>query len=64
MSKFMYSGNYTRRGVKGLLKDGGSARKEETVRLVESLGGSAIVVTKGVLRHILAALLWKKDGWS
>ena len=39
MSKFMYSGNYTRRGVTGLLKDGGSARKEETVRLVESLGG-------------------------
>ena len=39
MSKFMYSGNYTKRGVKGLLKDGGSARKEETVRLVESLGG-------------------------
>ena len=39
MSKFMYSGNYTKRGIKGLLKDGGTARKEETVRLVESLGG-------------------------
>jgi uncharacterized protein with GYD domain len=35
----MYSGNYTKRGIKGLLKDGGTARKEETVRLVESLGG-------------------------
>jgi uncharacterized protein with GYD domain len=35
----MYSGNYTKRGVKGLLKDGGTARKEETIRLVESLGG-------------------------
>ncbi|MCS5647868.1 MAG: GYD domain-containing protein [Dehalococcoidia bacterium] len=39
MSKFMYSGNYTKRGIKGLLKDGGTVRKEETIRLVESLGG-------------------------
>ncbi len=39
MSKFMYSGSYTKKGVKGLLKEGGTARRDETVRIVESLGG-------------------------
>ncbi|MEC9333324.1 MAG: GYD domain-containing protein [Candidatus Thermoplasmatota archaeon] len=39
MSKFMYSGNYTKRGIKGLLKEGGTARRDETVRIVEALGG-------------------------
>lgn len=35
----MYSGNYTKRGIKGLLKEGGTARRDETVRIVEALGG-------------------------
>ena len=39
MSKFMYSGSYTKKGVKGLLEEGGTARRDETVRIVESLGG-------------------------
>ena len=39
MSKFMYSGSYTPEGVKGLLKEGGTARRDETKRIVESLGG-------------------------
>ena len=39
MSKFMYSGSYTSDGVKGLLKEGGTARRDETTRIVESLGG-------------------------
>jgi len=37
MSKFMYSGSYTSSdGVKGLLKEGGTARRDETTRIVES----------------------------
>ena len=40
MSKFMYSGSYTSEGVKGLLKEGGTARRDETIRIVESLGGT------------------------
>ena len=39
MSKFMYAGSYTKKGVKGLLKEGGTARRDETVRIVEALGG-------------------------
>jgi uncharacterized protein with GYD domain len=39
MSKFMYSGSYTKKGVKGLLREGGTARRDETIRMVESLGG-------------------------
>ena len=39
MSKFMYSGSYTSDGVQGLLKEGGTARRDETTRIVESLGG-------------------------
>ena len=35
----MYSGSYTSDGVKGLLKEGGTARRDETTRIVESLGG-------------------------
>ena len=39
MSKFMYSGSYTPEGVKGLLKEGGTERRDETKRNEESLGG-------------------------
>ena len=36
----MYSGSYTEKGVKGLLKEGGTSRRDETIRMVESLGGT------------------------
>ena len=39
MSKFMYSGSYTKKGVNGLLEEGGTARRDETIRMVASLGG-------------------------
>ena len=39
MSKFMYSGSYAKKGVQGLLKEGGTARRAETKRIVEALGG-------------------------
>jgi uncharacterized protein with GYD domain len=40
MPKYMYSGNYTKEGAAGLLKDGGKARKEEAERIMEAMGGS------------------------
>jgi uncharacterized protein with GYD domain len=40
MPKYMYSGNYTKEGAAGLLKDGGKVRKEEAKRIVEAMGGS------------------------
>ena len=40
MSKFLIKANYTApTGVKGLLTDGGSSRRESVVRLIEGLGG-------------------------
>ena len=39
MPKYMLSGSYIGEGIKGLLKDGGSGRKEAVEKLVSSLGG-------------------------
>jgi len=39
MLKYLYQSSYTVEGLKGLLKDGGSKRKEVAKKLVESLGG-------------------------
>ena len=36
----MYSGNYTEKGVAGLLKDGGKARHKEAEKSAEAMGGS------------------------
>jgi len=40
MSKYLVQVNYVGEGVKGLLKDGGSKRREVVEKLVKSLGGS------------------------
>jgi len=40
MPKFMYSGSYTTKGVAGLLKDGGTARRDEAAKIAKSLGGT------------------------
>ncbi len=40
MPKYMYSGNYTPKGAAGLLEDGGTARKQETLRILTEMGGS------------------------
>ena len=39
MPKYLFHGSYTEEGLKGLLKDGGTKRMEETKKAVESLGG-------------------------
>lgn len=39
MVKVLFSANYVNDGVKGLLKEGGSSRKEAVTKLFASLGG-------------------------
>ena len=40
MAKYLIDASYTADGVKGLLKDGGSARRDAATQLIESLGGT------------------------
>ena len=40
MSKYLVQANYVGEGVKGLLKDGGSKRREVVEKLAKSLGGN------------------------
>ncbi len=40
MAKYMLIGSYTAEGARGLLKEGGSARREAARKAIESAGGS------------------------
>ena len=40
MSKYLISGPYVGEGIKGVLKDGGTKRKEAVEQLIGSLGGT------------------------
>ena len=40
MPKYMYVGSYTADGVKGVMKDGGTGRRDAVQRLIESAGGT------------------------
>ena len=40
MAKYMLIGSYTAEGAKGVLKEGGSRRREAAKAAIESLGGS------------------------
>ena len=42
MASFLVQFSYTEQGVKGLLKEGGSKRREATEQLVKSLGGKLV----------------------
>src|SRR5262245_35408270 len=39
MAKFMMKASYTAEGTKGLLKDGGTARRAAVQKMIEGLGG-------------------------
>jgi uncharacterized protein with GYD domain len=39
MPKFLFRGSYSQTGIKGVLKDGGSGRKDAAAALAQSLGG-------------------------
>ncbi len=40
MAKYLFHASYTAEGVKGLLKDGGSGRREAINKMAASLGGT------------------------
>jgi uncharacterized protein with GYD domain len=40
MAKFLYQASYTAEGVRGLLKDGGSSRRDAVKKMIGSLGGT------------------------
>ena len=40
MPKYLIQGSYVGEGLKGLLREGGSSRREAVERLLKSLGGS------------------------
>ena len=40
MSKYLIKGNYATDGVKGLMKEGGSKRRDAATDAIESVGGS------------------------
>jgi uncharacterized protein with GYD domain len=40
MAKYLIHGNYIDEGIQGLIKDGGSSRRDSITKLVESVGGS------------------------
>jgi uncharacterized protein with GYD domain len=40
MPKYLVNASYTEEGLKGLLKDGGSKRREAVAQLVKGLGGT------------------------
>ncbi len=40
MSKYLFHGSYTEEGLKGLLKEGGSKRREAAEQVVRSVGGT------------------------
>lgn len=40
MPKYLFTGSYTAEGAKGILKEGGSSRREAIGSLVQSVGGT------------------------
>ena len=40
MPKYLLSASYTEEGLKGLLKEGGSARREAVAQAIEGVGGT------------------------
>jgi uncharacterized protein with GYD domain len=40
MTKYLFQGNYVGQGIKGLMQEGGSKRREAVAQALESVGGS------------------------
>ena len=40
MTKYLFQGNYVGPGIKGLMQEGGSKRRDAVVKALESVGGS------------------------
>ena len=40
MAKYLFHGSYTQEGLKGLLKEGGTSRRDTIAKLVNGMGGT------------------------
>ena len=40
MARYLFKGSYSMEGLKGLLKEGGSARRDAVAKLAEAFGGT------------------------
>lgn len=40
MAKYLLHGSYTAEGVKGIIKEGGSARREQAEQMARAMGGT------------------------
>lgn len=40
MAKYLYIGSYTAQGAKGVMQQGGSARRDAAHKVIESIGGT------------------------
>jgi len=40
MTKYLFQGTYVGQGIKGLMREGGSKRREAVIQALESVGGS------------------------
>ena len=40
MAKYLYIGSYTAQGAKGVMQQGGSARRDAAKKVIESIGGT------------------------
>ena len=52
MPKYLFQGSYTEEGLSGLLKEGGSKRREAAEQVVKSVGGT--------LEAYYFAFLWRQ----
>ncbi len=55
MAKYLVRANLTAEGLKGTLKEGGTARREAVKKAVESMGGTSSPSTTPLVRKTLWA---------
>ncbi|MDZ7583121.1 MAG: hypothetical protein U5R30_21710 [Deltaproteobacteria bacterium] len=58
MPKYLFEASYTAEGLKGLLKDGGSKRREDLQEAVKQLGGNFEAAVILLLEIRMFSALW------
>ena len=61
MPKYLYQGSYTAEGVKGLLKEGGTSRKDTISKLLKTMGMELETMYFGFGTHDIYAIVDAPD---
>ena len=61
MPKYLYQGSYTAEGVKGLLKEGGTSRKDAITKLMGTMGAKLETMYFGFGTHDIYAIVDAPD---